>query len=72
MLFLILPVSFIHAQLFNADAVHLSPNMDLTIKSLETGGAPLDATLIRHENPAAPNVLYWRLGTLKQGLQILQ
>jgi hypothetical protein len=46
--------------------------MDLTIKSLETGGAPLDATLIRHENPAAPNVLYWRLGTLKQGLQILQ
>ncbi len=65
---LIVSVSFAHAQIFNADAVHLSPAMDLTIKTLEAG-APLDVTLIRYVNPADPDGFYWRLGSATAGLQ---
>jgi acetyl esterase/lipase len=69
LLILILSVSFAHAQVFDADAVLLSNNFDLTIKTLETGGTTQDVNLIRYNNPADPNVLYWRLGSLTPGLQ---
>lgn len=69
-LVLFLPVPFTHAQVYNADVVLLSPNLDLTIKTLETGGAPQDVNLIRYENPADPTVLYWRLGSLTPGFQM--
>ena len=70
LLLLFLPVSFTYAQVFNVDAVHLSPNMDLTIKTLETDGDPLDAVLVRYDNPADPDGLYWRLGSIAPGLQM--
>ena len=70
LLLLFLPVSFTYAQVFNVDAVHLSPNIDLTIKTLETDGDPLDAVLVRYDNPADPDGLYWRLGSIAPGLQI--
>ncbi len=69
LLVLVVSVSFAHAQVFNADAVQVSPGLDLTIKTLEAGGAPLDIALTRYVNPADPDGIYWRLGGATTGLQ---
>jgi hypothetical protein len=69
-LFYFLPLSFACAQVMNVDSVILSSKTDITLKTLEMGGGPLDVTLTRFDNPADPNGLYWRLGSVTPGLQM--
>lgn len=63
-------VSSGHAEVFNVDAANLSSDLTITIKTLESGDAPLDIDLIRYDNPADPGGLYWRLGSVTPGLQM--
>ena len=69
-LYLMFSVSVAHAEQFDVDAVELSANLDLTLKTLEMGGDPVDVLLTRYSNPADPAGLYWRLGSITPGLQM--
>ncbi len=68
-LFLILSAFSAHAEIFNTDAVGLSTDLDLIIKSLKIEDSILDVSLSRYANPTDPSGIYWRLGTVTPGLQ---
>ncbi len=67
---LMMCVSVANAEQFNVDAVDLSPNLDLTLKTFEAGGTPVDVLLNRYGNAADPAGFYWVLGSVAPGLQM--
>jgi len=70
LVFLLLSVSPVYADVFNADAVDLTATLDLIIKNMAVDGTPLDVALNRYNHPNDPAGLYWQLGPIAPGLQL--
>ena len=69
-LFLICSVYSASGEIFNTDAVELSTDLDLIIKSFDVDGSAMDVTLSRYVNADDPDGIYWQLGTLAPGVQM--
>ncbi len=57
-------------EIYNADAVNVSENLDLNIKNIEINGTPINLNITRHVQLSDPGGLYWKYSKAEIGLQM--
>ena len=68
-LFFLVSVSLVCADIYDTDGIDLSADLDITIKAMKYGSDPMDVSLLRYNNPSDPMGVYWKLNGVSSALQ---